>query len=401
LYDIGREGEIDYLVMEYLEGRTLEAGLDDGALALPEALDIAIQIAGALESAHAAGIIHRDLKPANIMLTKSGAKLLDFGLAKPHRSVASLGGALSPLTSSGMLVGTVQYMSPEQIQDRDADTRSDIFAFGTTLYEMLTGRRAFAGESSLQVANAILEKEPPPPGDPQPMPPALDRLVRKCLAKNAEQRWQSTSDLASALRWIAATAQTPAQMTTPSAARSARRRELLYQALALILLFATILSTLGYWRIARAPQRKFAAEMTPPAGEYGGEPSVSPDGRYVAFRGVDESGTIKLWIQSLDSITARVLPGTEGASHPFWSADSRALGFFTDQQLKTVDAAGGSPVALTSVTPTPWADGGGTWNGQGTILFVPDTMNGLYKIAASGGKPVPVFQGGCPRIQPI
>src|SRR5262249_3404960 len=139
-------------------------------------------------------------------------------------------------------------------------------------------------------------------------------------------------------------------------------------------------------------QRQFAAEMTPPAGEYGGEPSVSPDGRYVAFRGVDESGTVKLWIRPLDSIAARVFPGTGGAGHPFWSADSRALGFFTDQQLKTVDAAGGSPVALTSVTPTPWAEGGGTWNGQGTILFVPDTMNGLYKIAASGGKPVPVFK---------
>src|SRR5450631_263745 len=205
LYDLGREGDVDYLVMEFLEGDTLAHRLKRGALPLAEALELAIQIASALAAAHAAGIVHRDLKPGNIMLTKSGAKLLDFGLAKVRTAEgvmqATMSNPAEPITTAGTVVGTLQYMSPEQIQGHEADARSDLFAFGATLYEMLTGKRAFAGESQLAVVNAILEKDPVTVSDLQPLtPPALERLVRRCLAKDPEKRWQNTSDLESELR---------------------------------------------------------------------------------------------------------------------------------------------------------------------------------------------------------
>jgi Tol biopolymer transport system component len=393
LYDIGREGDVDYLVMEFLEGDTLAHRLKRGALPLAEALELAIQIASALAAAHAAGIVHRDLKPGNVMLTKSGAKLLDFGLAK-GRSIEPVAGTAEPITTTGMLVGTVQYMSPEQIQGHQADPRSDLFAFGATLYEMLTGKRAFAGDSQLTSVNAILEKDPVPVGELQPLtPPALERVVSRCLAKDPENRWQNTSDLASELKWIAEAGGPPVPAPGSAGVAKGQRRKLVYVALAVILLSAAIVSAVSYMRLAQTPPRVITAEIAPPPkmhfnpAEFGGEPALSPDGRALAFCASDESGKTMLWVRSVDSLAARLLPGTEGASHPFWSPNSRTLGFFAAGELKTIEAEGGPAVAI-----APSRDeGGASWNRDGTILFIPDIDKGVYAVAAAGGKPESVI----------
>jgi Tol biopolymer transport system component len=398
LYDIGRAGKVDYLVMEFLEGDTLAQRLKRGALPLSEVLELAIQIASALAAAHAAGIVHRDLKPGNIMLTKSGAKLLDFGLAKVRAAEtvagAATGSLAEPITASGTVVGTVQYMSPEQIHGREADARSDLFAFGATLYEMLTGSRAFVGDSQLAVVHAILEKYPEPLTELQPLtPPALERVVIRCLTKDPENRWQNTSDLASELRWIAEAGGKPTAASSEAAGKG-RRRELLYAALAVIFVLAAILSAVSYTRSARTPPRAIAAEIAPPrrvrfsSASFGGEPALSPDGRALAFCASDESGKTMIWVRSLDSLPARPLPGTEGASHVFWSANSRALGFFAGSELKTIEVEGGPAVAVAAGCRN---EGGGSWNRDGTILFVPDVGKGVYAVAAAGGKPAPVI----------
>jgi Tol biopolymer transport system component len=401
LHDVGHDADLDFLVMEYLEGETLAERIARKPLSLDEALRIAIEVASALDAAHRHGVVHRDLKPGNIMLTKSGAKLMDFGLAKPQGLAASaptFSGAAtitspaSPITGEGAIVGTVQYMSPEQIQGREADTRSDLFAFGVTLYEMVSGKRAFDGKTQISIASAILERDPAPLTSLQPLTPlSLDRLVTKCLAKDPEDRWQGARDLVTELRWVA-------EGGAPSHAPS-RRREYLYGAIAIMSVLAAI-STLTWYRFrARAPDRPaIFTQIAPPEGgrfsfmrfisTAGGTPAIAPDGHSIVLPVMDDTGKVMLWIRSLDSAAARPLSGTEGASDPFWSPDGRAVSFFADGKLKIVDISGGAPVVLATAPD----DAGGTWNRAGSILFVPDFRKGMYRISAAGGKPVPVVE---------
>jgi serine/threonine protein kinase/WD40 repeat protein len=411
LYDIGREDGIDFLVMEYLEGETLSRRLKRGPLKTEQLLRTAIEIATGLDQAHRQGVIHRDLKPGNIMLTKVGAKLLDFGLAKqaggagaPRTLIDARGGTAVPhprptesesLTEEGMILGTLEYMAPEQVEGKDADTRTDIFALGVVMYEMATGRKAFEGESKASLTAAILTADPPPITKIQPLtPPALARLVKKCMNKDPDERWQSAGDLTSELKWIAETGgEISATVAGAKPIATRRRRELLYGALAIVFLVAAIVSTVSYLRLAPAPARAIISDILPPEKAqfnfaFGSLPVLSPDGTAVAFSAIDANAKRMLWVRSFGSLAARSLAGTEGGIRLFWSPDSRSLGFFADGKLKTLELSGG-PARPVAEAPS---FGGGSWNREGTLLFVPDYSKGLYQVAASGGTPVPVLE---------
>src|ERR1700674_4216616 len=323
LYDVGP----NYLVMEYLEGVPLK-----GPLPLQKVLEYASQILDALDAAHAKGIVHRDLKPANILVTKQGIKLLDFGLAKQSGPLKDADVTQS-ITQQGQIVGTLNYMSPEQLQSKEVDVRSDIFSFGLVLYEMLTGKLAFGGSSPASVIAAILERDAP--SVIGVAPPALDRVLRRCLAKDPEQRWQSARDLKLALELaVEPQASARTQGITPwpwtIAACSA---------------IVAVVAFLSLWRQPQIEERPLQFKIDPPPGaEFllgaGGGNAISPDGRTVAFVAAS-SGSPKLWVRPLDSTVARELPGTEGAQFPFWSPDSRSLGFFANGKLQKLDLAGG------------------------------------------------------------
>ena len=398
LYDVGSQDGTEFLVMEYVEGETLTSRLQKGPFHFDQGLKIGIEVADALAKAHRAGIIHRDLKPGNIMLTKSGAKLLDFGLAKavtPAAIGATLTAAVthnSPVTQQGSIVGTFQYMSPEQVEGKEVDAQSDIFSFGSVLYEMLTGRAAFQGRSQLSVASAILEKDPEPIGTLQPMiPPALDRTVRKCLAKDPEDRWQTARDLLLELKWIAE-AGSKAGLSAPVVAHRKNRERIAWAAAALLAILAVVLM-IGYIARAPVPGRVVVSEISSPAntrfafgGSTAGPPVISPDGQRLAFTAVGSDGRYLLWVRPFDAATAHPLQGTEGATFPFWSSDSRYVGFFANGQLNRIDASGGPPLAIADAS-----DGrGGSWGADGTILFTPDTISPIYRVPAAGGTPQPV-----------
>jgi eukaryotic-like serine/threonine-protein kinase len=411
LYDIGRQDGVDFLVMEYLEGETLSKRLRNGPLPTEQLLRTAVEIATALDQAHRHGVIHRDLKPGNIMLTKQGAKLLDFGLAKQkHPPLTQASSSLSPLprgttggqtatgseslTEQGMILGTLEYMAPEQVEGKEADTRTDIFAIGVVIYEMATGRKAFEGESKASLTAAILTSEPPSITKVQPMaPPALERVVKRCLAKDPEERWQTARDLASELKWIAearTTAGVEAAGLKPRVI--GRRRELLYGALAIAVFVAAIVGVFSYVRPVRAPGQPIFAEILPPERTqfaFSRIPALSPDGRTLAFSAADESGKTMVWVRSLDAQSAQPLAGTERAEgFLFWSADGRKLGFFADRKLKTVEVSGGPALPLADAP----ANAGGSWNREGTLLCVPDISKGLVQVTASGGTPIPVLK---------
>jgi eukaryotic-like serine/threonine-protein kinase len=410
LYDIGTQNGTDFLVMEYLEGQTLAERLAKGPLPLDQALKIGTEIAQALEKAHQQGIIHRDLKPANIMLTKAGAKLMDFGLAKPKIAIASqavetftpstptvnlasLTAAASPLTQKGSIVGTFQYMAPEVLQGAEADPRSDLFSFGCVLYEMITGRRAFEGRSQLSVFSAILEKDPEPISASQPLAsPMLDRVVRACLAKDPADRLQSAHDLAMDLRWViestaAESAQTEAEGASPQFKKS-------WTALAAVLLLAVIVLAgfAGYrWAKSSANSTSLHAEIPPPdkfsldtTGDAGGMPVLSPQGDKLAF--VAHSGEAKmLWVRALNSDMAQPLEGTQNAMHPFWSPDGRYVGFFANGKLAKIAASGGPVTVLTDAPNSR----GGSWSANDVIVFAPDFLGTLMKVSAQGGAAEP------------
>ena len=400
LYDIGSQDGIDYLVMEFLEGETLAERLRKGPLPLNEILKIGIAVTEALSVAHRQGIVHRDLKPANIMLTKAGAKLMDFGLAKsaagvPGASSAPLLSAartmteaspISPLTSAGTVLGTIQYMSPEQIEGKEADARSDLFALGGVFYEMLTGSRAFEGKSQISVASAILEKEPESISKTQPLtPPAFEHLVNVCLAKNPDDRYQTAHDIVLQLKWIAQGGPAALQSTEKTEKKD-NRRELLAWLIAgglALLLIAFVF----WWHASKVlPQTTFYSAPLPFAAR---DVAVSPNGHTVAIVGRRESDqNDMIWIYEPGALDANSLTSTEGASFPFWSADGQSLGFFADGKLKKLSLSGG-PVQMLCDAPS---GRGGTWSKDGVILFTPSGHLGvgLYRISAAGGTPVQV-----------
>jgi Tol biopolymer transport system component len=379
LYDVGRDNGTDFLVVEYLEGQTLAARQRKGALPIDQALPIAIDIADALDAAHRAGVIHRDLKPANVMLTKSGAKLLDFGIARIMNPPAVTSATTqATLTTDGSLVGTVQYMSPEQLEGREADSRSDIFAFGCVLYEMLTAVRAFPGESQSHVIAAILERKPTSLQTLRPgTPSAIDRLVMKCLAKTPDDRWQTSRDLLDELKWIAG--DLPNKAERQSASRS---KPIGWLVAALILLAAAGGGAVFYVRRPALDTRVYSSTITPPGNLPGPFAlALSPDGRRLAFVAPDASGRNALWVRPLDGLSAQALAGTEGAGAPFWSPDSRFIGFSANNQLKRIDASGGAVLTIAE------GSGAAAWSGNDVIVF-PSPAPGakpLVRVAAAGG----------------
>jgi len=385
LYDVGHHHGTDYLVMECMDGETLAKRLEKGPLKLEQLLKYGAQIADALDKAHRGGVVHRDLKPGNIMLTPTGAKLLDFGLAKPVVPLASMATVTaapssSPATEQGSIVGTFQYMSPEQVEGKELDGRSDIFSLGAVLYEMLTGQRAFEGKSQLSVASAILEKEPPPINSIKPMTPAsLDHCIRRCLAKEADQRWQDARDLARELEWVAESGMQRGGPVPFGAARNTR--EALAWLVSCVLLIALVAGAV-WWRKPNAPEQAmyFPAPMSFPAHDI----AVAPDGHKVAIVAYPESVRKNaLWIYELGSQAGRSLDDTWGASYPFWSPDGRSLAFFADGKLKKLELSGG-PAQIICDAPS---GRGGTWNKDGVIVFTPDARSGigLYRVSASGG----------------
>ncbi len=389
---------VQYLVMEYLEGETLADRLGKGPLPAEQLLRYGIEIADALDKAHRQGIVHRDLKPGNVMLTKSGVKLLDFGLAKFQMSareaaissasrLATEAQASQPLTERGTVLGTFQYMAPEQLEGRESDARSDIFAFGAELYEMATGNTAYTGKSQASLIGSILRDDPPPISEIAPMtPPALNRVVRTCLAKDPEDRFQTAHDVKLQLQWIAEGG-SQAGLPAPVVARR-KNREKVAWAIAAAAILAAGLATFGYLRRAPVEAFRMRSFLLPPekfdfelAGINGGSVTISPDGRQTTFAAKGPEGKIVLWLRSLGDLTAKPIPGTEGAAFPFWSPDGRFLAFFADGKLKKVDTSGSPPLDLCDA---PNGRSGG-WSRDGVILFSPDTTTALSRVSAAGG----------------
>jgi Tol biopolymer transport system component len=368
-----------------------------GALPVELVLQYAIEISDALDKAHRKGVTHRDLKPGNIMLTKSGTKLLDFGLAKLKQDVAPANVQLSqlptlnePLTAQGTILGTLQYMAPEQLESKEVDARTDIFAFGAVVYEMATGKRAFEGKSQASLIAKILETDPPPISSLQPMtPPALDRVVKKCLAKELEKRWQAASDVCDELRWIAEGG-SQAGLAAPLVPHRKSRERLVWSVLVALLIAALALGAVASLRHKPEDTQPVRFFISTPSGLAGqgtttsgttAPVAVSPDGRRIAFVSMGTNGRYLLWVRSLDTLTAQALDGTEGASSPFWSPDSRFLGFFAGGKLKKIEASGGQPITLSDAPDNR----GGAWSRDGTIVFNPGNRTALQKVDASGG----------------
>ena len=388
VFDVGRQEGTDYIVMEYIEGRTLADRLRRGAVAPDEALRIATEIADALDSAHRQGIVHRDLKPGNIMLTTSGAKLLDFGLAKLRHATTPLDSlstspADAPMTAEGAILGTIQYMAPEQLEGKEADSRTDIFAFGAIVHEMITGRKTFEGASQASLIAAILDRDPPAMSTEQPMtPPLLDRVVKKCLAKNPERRWQAAGDLRDELTWIAEGAQLGEASTNRSDARY--KRFVSMWAMAATALLVVALLIIGVRSPGSpGPPDEVRFGVTTPNLPNPRHLTISPDGRWLAFPASTASRAMALFVRRIDSTSPEQLPGTEGAVAPFWSPDSRYIAFFAGGRIKKVGVSGG-PVQ--NICNAETSRNGGTWNSAGTVIFAAGGT--LQRVSAAGGEPI-------------
>ena len=380
------------LVMELVEGETLAERLARGALPLRQTLSLGEGIALALEAAHRRGIVHRDLKPGNIMVTASGVKLLDFGLAKilkPKDSAEALTSAPTAardMTRDGVILGTPSYMAPEQLEEKEADARTDIFALGAVLYEMSTGRKAYTGASQASLIAAILSGEPPSISTHQPMTPqALDRLVRTCLAKDPDERWQSAGDVARELRWIGEAPATGATAARADGGRRTGRKRLAWGIAAAAVLFAG----LSPWLFRRPPTPEELIRFTvmPPSGQtFIGLIGLSPDARHILVMLRDEGGKNSLAVRSLDSIDLRRLPGTDDTRGGFWSPDGREIAHFSEGKLKRV-ALDGGPARTVCESGAAFF---GAWSREGTILFEKEFGAPLFAVPASGGAPRPV-----------
>ncbi|HLZ99102.1 MAG TPA: protein kinase, partial [Steroidobacteraceae bacterium] len=372
LYDVGP----DYLVMEYVEGKPLK-----GPLPLNEALALAGQILDALDAAHRKGITHRDLKPGNILVNKSGVKVLDFGLAKIEHSPDVDGATKTmPLTNEGSILGTLQYMSPEQIEGKEADARSDIFAFGLVFYELITGQRVFDGSTQASLIASILKDQPRPVSELQPVTPkALDRVVQTCLEKDPDRRWQSAREVKHALEWISLEAPAPAPAPAPA------KRQWLWQGVAAGLAVIAAATAWALWPKppARVNSTRFQI-LLPENEDYGLWMAFSPDGRKLAFttRGRQPG----IWIRDLDALETRHLAGTENAAALFWSPDSRFLAFGGGGQLKKIEVSGGPPQTLCEAAGV----GMGSWSRDGVIVFGGSAQGPLRRVPASGGVPTDI-----------
>ena len=398
LHDVGHQDGTDYLVMEYLEGETLAQRLLKGPLPIEHVLRYAIEIADALDKAHRKGITHRDLKPGNIMLTKSETKLLDFGLAKltqeptPAAPDSQIPTINSAITGEGTILGTLQYMAPEQVEAKEVDARTDIFAFGAVVYEMATGRKTFEGKTSASVMAKILEADPPPMSSLQPLtPPVLDRVVKKCLAKEKEKRWQAASDVCDELKWIAeGGSQFASVPTAVTRDIRARWRRAIVLGLGALLLGVGI-SGLAIWNLKPSPPQPVTRMVvTLPPGqqlaglENGSAVTLSPDGTHLAY--VARKGAQQIYLRAMDSLEAKPIPGTEGAVNPFFSPDRKWVGFFADGKLKKVPVNGGAALTLgDAVQPR-----GANWSSQGMIVFAPTGVSVLYQVSDVGGAPQPL-----------
>ncbi|MGH9774631.1 MAG: protein kinase domain-containing protein [Candidatus Acidiferrales bacterium] len=390
LYDVGHQDGIDYLVMECLEGETLAARIEKGPLSTADLLRYASQVADALDKAHRQGIVHRDLKPGNVMLTKTGAKLLDFGLAKSEEFLqGDIGSSLTvsrALTAQGTIVGTIQYISPEQLEGKPTDARSDIFSFGAMLYEMATGKKAFEAKSQASLIAAILREEPRPMRELQPLTPLLlEQIVKTCLAKDPDDRPQSAHDLKLQLDWIressgisevlkAGAEKPPARSKVPRIALAAGL---------LVLLMIGVIAFLYWPQNPRAERLEFSI----PLHEDVSHLALSADGRMLAFVSPDQaSGAHMLSVERVGSSAVSVLPGTEGASYPFWSPDDAYVAFFANAKLKKVAASGGVPQVIASAT----IGRGGSWGSRGVIIFSPEAGGWLWKLNADGSELAPL-----------
>ncbi len=402
LHDVGHQDDIHFLVMELLDGESLADRLGKGPLPPDQVLRYGAQIADALHHAHKHGIVHRDLKPGNVVLTKNGAKLLDFGLARTAaeappviQGLTSYPTQMKPLTQEGTILGTFQYMAPEQLEGVEADERTDLFALGALLYEMATGRKAFEGKSRTSLIAAIVASQPPPLSSIQPMtPPALDHVVRKCLEKSPDDRWQSAHDVAGELRWILE-AGSQAGRPAPIAVRRRSWRALAWGLAGAIVGAGLAAAWVAGFQLRPAIERAvLRSAIVPPQGTQfdfsdanSGALTLSPDGRYLTFAPRSPGGEGGLWLRPLDSLAARPLPGTNGAAWPFWSPDSRSIAFFSDGKLKKVDLMGSPAITLCDAP-----DGrSGDWNKEGVILFSPTPTSPIHRVAA-GGKGTPVSQ---------
>ena len=379
LFDVGHEDGFDFIVMEYLEGETLADRIGRGPLPLEQVIRYGAEIASGLEAAHRRGIVHRDLKPGNVVITRSGAKVLDFGLARVAEeseadTLARTATALKPLTEEGTLLGTMPYMAPEQLEGRAADARTDIFALGAVLYEMATGRRAFNAANRASLIAAIMEQQPPPIASLQPMTPAsLERVVRRCLAKDPDERWQSALDVAHELRSVTAN-----ELPRPQSKKALTAALLLAAAAILAAVTALVL----WRRDARADAVPMYVDVAPPPHTQLLGAAISPDGQRIAMACRSDDGSTQLLVRALRDESAQRLEGTQGATFAFWSPDSQHLGFIAQGMLKRLPISGGSPQTITEADVV-----NASWGADGTILF--GSSDGLLRVSSRGGAPRP------------